>query len=171
MCPHGANTPEEVLISEMHDALKKLKKDGKIRAFGFSAHNDPGGVLSAALKTGFYDAVMIAYNVVNADFCEIAVREAYENDIGVIAMKAARPVYTGRKPKIWVPPSRLKKLNHMIPERMKTPLKAYLWALQNPHITCVNSEMITEEHVLDNLPLAGKKVELVPLEDQEKFAY
>ncbi|MBT4483723.1 MAG: hypothetical protein HOC71_08610 [Candidatus Latescibacteria bacterium] len=171
MCPHGTNSPEEVIIPEMHEALEKLKRDGKIRAFGLSAHNDSGGILSAAVKTGFYDAVMIAYNVINADFCAVPVREAYENNVGVIAMKAARPVYPGRKPKIWIPPSRLKKLNHMIPGRMKTPMKAYLWVLQNPHISCVNCEMITEEHVRDNLPLAGKKVELVQLEDQEKFAY
>ena len=88
-------------------------------------------------------------------------------------MKAARPLYPGRRnsdgKKIYIPKSRVKKLNHIIPGRMKTPMKAYLWVLQNPHITCVNSEMINADHVRDNLSLAGQKVDLVPLEDQSKF--
>ena len=86
-------------------------------------------------------------------------------------MKGARPVYSGRDEKVWIPPSRLEKLNHVIPGDMKIPMKAYLWVLQNPNITCVNSEMITADHVRDNLTLAGKKVDLVPLEDQSKFTY
>jgi hypothetical protein len=45
---------------------------------------------------------------------------------------------------------------------MSVPKKAYLWALQNPHITCVNSDMTNAGLVRDNLPLAGMKVKLVP---------
>jgi len=169
MCPHGANTPEEVLISETYEALEKLKRDGKIRAFGLSAHTDPASILYTAVNTGFYDAVMIAYSVTNGDFCMSAVREAYEHDIGVIAMKAAKPVYPGTKARI--PKSRLDKLNRIIPGRMKTPVKAYLWALQNPNLTCVNSDMSNADMVRENLAIAGKKVSLEPLEDQATFTY
>ncbi|MBN1294556.1 MAG: aldo/keto reductase [Candidatus Latescibacteria bacterium] len=171
MCPHGANSPEEVVIPEIHEALEKLKQDGKIRAFGLSAHTDPGYILLTAVNTGIFDAVMIAYSIVNAEFCHAALRFAYDNNVGVIAMKAARPLYPDRDYDVWVPPDRLEKLNHMIPEKMKVPMKAYLWVLQNPYITCVNCEMKNAEQVNDNLPLAGRKVELVPLEDQSKFAY
>jgi len=171
MCPHGANSPEEVLIPEIHEALEKLKQDGKIRAFGLSAHTDMAGVLLTAINTGNYDAVMIAYSIVNAEFCDTAVRFAYEADVGVISMKAARPLYPDRTYDVWIPPSRIEKLNHVIPEKMKIPMKAYLWVLQNPHIACVNCELKNEEHVREDLPLAGKKVELVPLEDQSKFTY
>jgi len=168
MCPHGANSPEELLIPEIYDALEKLKQDGKIRAFGLSAHTDPASILYTAINTGVYDAVMIAYSVTNGDFSMSAVREAYEHDIGVIAMKAARPVYPGRD-NVWVPPSRTEKLNHIIPGDMKIPMKAYLWALQNPNLTCVNSDMHNADHVRDNLTLPGEKVDLIPLEDQSKF--
>ena len=168
MCPHGANSPEELLIPEIYKALEKLKQDGKIRAFGLSAHTDPASILYTAINTGVYDAVMIAYSVTNGDFSMSAVREAYEHDVGVIAMKAAKPVYPGSED-VWIPPSRIEKLNHIIPGDMKIPMKAYLWALQNPNLTCVNSEMITADHVRDNLTLTGKKVDLVPLEDQSKF--
>ena len=171
MCPHGANSPEEVVIPEIHKALDKLKQDGKIRAFGLSAHTDSANILITAVNTGIFDAVMIAYSIVNGDFCQTAVRHAYENDVGVIAMKTARPLYPGRDYYVWVPPSRIEKLNHVIPDDMKIPMKAYLWVLQNPYISCVNSEMKNAEHTRENLTLPGKKVELVPLEDQSKFTY
>jgi hypothetical protein len=54
---------------------------------------------------------------------------------------------------------------------MSVPKKAYLWALQNPHITCVNSDMTNAVLVHDNLPLAGMKIDLVPVEDEDRFEY
>jgi hypothetical protein len=45
---------------------------------------------------------------------------------------------------------------------MKLPMKAYLWALQNEHISAINCDMRNEEQVRDNLSLAGKKVTLQP---------
>lgn len=43
---------------------------------------------------------------------------------------------------------------------MKVPLKAYLWALQNPDIAACNSELVNAVMVKDNLPLAGRKISL-----------
>ena len=45
---------------------------------------------------------------------------------------------------------------------MKPPLKAYLWALQNPDISAVISNLWDETFVKENLSIAGKKVELQP---------
>ncbi|MFC1573688.1 aldo/keto reductase [Candidatus Latescibacterota bacterium] len=171
MCPHGANSAEEIIIPEIHEALEKLKGDGKIRAIGLSAHTDPAYALITAVNTGHYDAAMISYSIVNADYCHAAVRYAYENDVGVVVMKAARPLYPDRTYDVWVPPDRIEKLNHVIPGNMKIPMKAYLWVLQNPYITCVNCELKNVDHVRENLPLAGRKVQLTALEDQKKFTY
>jgi aryl-alcohol dehydrogenase-like predicted oxidoreductase len=115
MCPHGASKPEETQIPEMFEAMEKLRRDGKVRFFGLSAHTDSAGVLSAAVESGMYDAVMIAYNIVNGDFTDAAVRNAYEYDVGVIAMKAARAVYPDRKPPVYVPKSRIERLNRVVP--------------------------------------------------------
>lgn len=171
MCPHGANSPEETEIPEIFEAMDKLKRDGKIRFVGLSCHSDSAGVLAAAVDSGNYDAAMIAYNVVNGDFVEPTIARAYEKDVGVIAMKVARPVYPNRPKPTFVPKSRIERLNHAIPGKISVPKKAYLWALQNPNIACVNSDMSDEALVRDNLPLAGKKVGRMPDEDEEKFEY
>jgi hypothetical protein len=86
-------------------------------------------------------------------------------------MKAARPLYPDRNYDVWVPPGRIERLNHVVTGDMKIPVKAYLWVLQNPHISCVNCELKNAEHVREDVPLAGKKISLVPLEDQTKFTY
>ena len=41
-------------------------------------------------------------------------------------------------------------------------LKAYLWALQNPHVSAVISNLWDETFVKENLDLAGRKVTLRP---------
>jgi hypothetical protein len=45
---------------------------------------------------------------------------------------------------------------------MKAPMKAYIWALQNPHISGVISNLWDEQFVNENLSVVGKKVELQP---------
>ncbi len=163
MCPHGTNSPEELKIHEIFEAFEKLKKDGKVRYFGLSSHSDPAGILFTAINSGKYDAAMVAYNITNGAYLESILCKAYENDFGIIAMKAASPV-TPREGRKQPPESRVKKLNQVIPGEMKIPMKAYLWALQNPNISSVISLMPDAAHVKDNLPLAGKKIKLIPLE-------
>ena len=61
-----------------------------------------------------------------------------------------------------LPQWRIDKVNQIVPGDMKAPMKAYLWALQNPNISAVISNLWDENFVEENLSLAGKKVELRP---------
>ena len=78
MCPHGTSSPEETNIDEIHEAFYTLKKAGKVRALGLSAHSDSAGILRGAIDSGGYDAVMIAYNIVNGAYIDATLRDAYE---------------------------------------------------------------------------------------------
>lgn len=162
MCPHGANSPEELEIPEIHETFQELKKQGKVRFLGVTAHNDPAGVLKKAVELGHYDAAMVAYNVVNGGYVEEAIRLAREHNLGVIAMKVAMAVATHHKPLQPVPQWRIDKVDRIVPGDLKPPLKAYTWALQNPHISAVISNLWDQEFVRENLSVAGKKVELQP---------
>ncbi len=162
MCPHGANSPEELRYPEILETFAELKKQGKVRYLGVSAHNDPAGILRAATESGRYDVVMVAYNVVNGGYLEEAIRRAAAKDVGLIAMKAAMAVATHHKALQPIPHWRIQKLNRIIPGEMKPPLKAYLWVLHNPNVSAVVSNLWDEKYVRENLSLAGKKVELQP---------
>ena len=156
MCPHGANTPYEVASHpEIFEAFEKLKKAGKVRHLGLSSHTDPAGVIEAAVKTKVYSAAMIAYNVVNRRYVEPALAAAHKADFGVIGMKVAKPVHMGGNAP--TDPARVKLMHDAMPGPLKVPQKAYVWALRNPGLTAVISEMGTAAHVNDNVPLAGTK--------------
>jgi aryl-alcohol dehydrogenase-like predicted oxidoreductase len=157
MCPHGANCAQEVLnYPEIFDAFEKLKKAGKVRHLGVSSHTDPGGVLEAAVKAKVYSAAMVAYNIVNRKFVEPALEQAKKADLGVVAMKVARPVNMGRGRE--TPVERIRMIEQAMPAAgLNIPQKAYVWALKNSSLTAVISEMGDAKLVDDNVPLARVK--------------
>ena len=162
MCPHGAGSYEEVQIEETFTTFEQLKKDGKVRFLGVSTHNDPAGVLRAARETGLYQVAMVAYNIINGGYMEREIELANESGMGIIAMKAAMAVATQHKELQPIPEWRIQKVQRIVPGEMKAPVKAYLWALQNPNISAVISNLWDEQHVNENFSVAGKKVELQP---------
>ena len=162
MCPHGATSFEEVQIEETFTTFEKLKKEGKVRFLGVSTHNDPAGVLRAARETGQYDVAMVAYNIINGGYMEREIELAREGGMGIIAMKAAMAVATHHEALKPIPEWRIQKVERIVPGNMKPPVKAYLWALQNPNISAVISNLWDEQHVNENLSVVGKKVELQP---------
>ncbi len=162
MCPHGACTAEELRIPEIRATFEQLKQQGKVRFLGVTSHNDPASVLRTATEVGNYDLVMMAYNVINGGHLEHAIRDAAAKGVGVIGMKVAMAVATHHKSLQPVPQWRIDKVERIVPGEMKAPMKAYLWALQNPNISAVISNLWNEQFIEENLSLAGKKVELQP---------
>ncbi len=157
-CPHGASSAYELLnYPEIFEAFEKLKRQGKVRHLSVSAHNDPAGVLEAAVKAGVYSMAMVAYSIVNHRYVDRALEKARQNDLGVIAMKVARPVHNGRGKGVPDDPRRVKLIQDAVPGPLKVPQKAYLWALRNANLGAVISDMTSEQMVKDNLPLAGRK--------------
>jgi aryl-alcohol dehydrogenase-like predicted oxidoreductase len=158
LCPHGANTPYELAnFPEIFEAFEKLKKAGKARYLGVSAHTDPAGVLEAAIDAKIYSMAMIAYNICNHHYVDKSLERARQSDLGVIAMKVARPVWNGRAPRQPDDSARQALLHEAMPGNLKIPQKAYLWALRHPAVTACNSELINADLVRDNLPLAGRR--------------
>jgi aryl-alcohol dehydrogenase-like predicted oxidoreductase len=149
-CPHGASSYAETQIPEVHEAYQKLKQDGKVRALGVSAHNDPAGVLRGAVASGVYSMAMVAYNVTNRRYVEPALEEAKKKDFGVVAMKVAQAVFQpDRSTNSY--PERLALLDRMVPGDMSPYRKAYTFGLANPNLSAVISNMVDEKQVRENL--------------------
>ncbi|HEV2491461.1 MAG TPA: aldo/keto reductase [Terriglobia bacterium] len=152
MCPHWAASPVEVQIPEIHEAFQKLRQQGKVRFLGVSAHNDPAGVLKAAMGTGVYSAAMVAYNIMNRAHVEPVIEEAHRHDFGVIAMKTAQAVFYPDRSTQPVP-ERAALLHQTIPGDLGLHQKAYRLALNNPRLSAVISNMVDEKQVRENLPV------------------
>ena len=158
MVPHGASSAHEVTaFPEIFEAFEILRSSGKVRHFAFSAHSDPGGVLEGAVESGQYSAGMIAYNIVNRSYVDAALDRAREADVGVIAMKVARPCHHGRDNGQPNDPRRVAMIEEAVPGPLPVPQKCYLWALRDPRIAAVNSELKNSAMVAENLPLAAAK--------------
>ncbi len=160
MCPHGANLGEELNNPHIYETFLELRKQGKVRFLGATSHNAAGETVRRAAELGHFDAVQIAYNVINGGYVEQSIREASARGVGIIAMKAAHAVATHHKSLQPVPQWRIDKIERLIPGDMKPPMKAYLWVLQNPRVTAINANLWDETFIRENLSLAGKKVEL-----------
>ena len=150
MCPHFAASAAETKISEIYEAFEKLKKQGKVRFLGVSAHNDPAGVLRGAMGSGVYSMAMVACNIVNWEYVKPAIEEAHRRDFGVIAMKNAQAIFEPDRSTKPVP-ERAALLNQTIAGDLNLYQKAYRFALNNPHLSAVISNMVNEQQVKENL--------------------
>jgi predicted aldo/keto reductase-like oxidoreductase len=160
MCPHGAASRKEMAAPELREGMEKLKKAGKIRFCGVSAHADPAGMVQNAAELGFYDMCMPAFNFVNGKYFTEAFKAARKADLGLIAMKVARPVHSTDERRPAPRPDTASALHKAVPGDMSTPMKAYLWVLQHEEISACNSDLYIEQHVRDNLSIVGKKVKI-----------
>jgi len=150
MCPHGASSYAETQTPEVFEAFHKLKKDGKVRALGVSAHNDPAGVLRGAMASGVYSVAMIAYNVMNRGYVEPALEEAKKQDFGVVAMKLAQAVFQPNRSTTAFQ-ERLALLGQVVPGELTPHQRAYRFGLANPNLSAVISNMVDESQVTQNL--------------------
>ncbi len=73
---------------ELEDAFGKLREEGKIRFSGFANHKNPVSVLNLAVDKGFFDVMLVAYNLGNREAVDpVLARAKEEQNMGFIAMK------------------------------------------------------------------------------------
>ena len=155
--PHGGSGAKHLFSPELLEAVDQLKRQGKIRFFGVSSHNNPANVTIAAAQSEFYDMAMPAYNVSNEPWMKPALEVAGREDLGIIAMKAARAVFPDRGGGDVQPlPGLEEKMHRLVPGDMHIAQKAYIWALRNPHVAACVSAISNEEMAVANAALAGK---------------
>ena len=118
---HSRDTPD-MITDEAVEACEMLKKQGKTRFIGVSAH-DINAVADTIIKIGKFDVVQTTYSyAIGSHFRNASVKKLYDAGIGVVAMKVIIAVAG------FIPPRdfRLKD---------EGPLAAVKWVLTNPMIS------------------------------------
>ncbi len=159
-CPHGASSSNQLDEPEMLDTLAEIKKSGRARSIAVSTHTAYHQVMRKATDLPVYDVIMATYNVINQGAAEEAITYAYEQGVGLIAMKAAAAVRTHFDAFKPLPAWREQKLQTAVPGDFSVPVKAYIWVLQNPNVAAVISNMWNEDMIRENTTAVGKQVEL-----------
>ena len=62
MLIHGASDPKVIYQEDVMGFFEKAKKEGKIRAYGFSSHSNQIELLREANQKKFYEVIMVPYN-------------------------------------------------------------------------------------------------------------
>ena len=101
MLLHQADIPEMVRHETIMEFFQEVKKEGKIRAHGFSTHAVELETFRAANQSGFYDVIMTTYNHKGSyihsqsgnysewdqSALEVELKKAKKHNTGIVAMK------------------------------------------------------------------------------------
>lgn len=94
---HGLHSPKEISDPELFDFMSKMKKEGKARFTGFSAHSNMASVLREAAKGNYHDVALVSYNFTHSKKLREAVALAAKSGIGMVAMKTQAGGYKKEK--------------------------------------------------------------------------
>jgi aryl-alcohol dehydrogenase-like predicted oxidoreductase len=84
---HELHSPEEVSDPGLFEFMSKMKKEGKARFTGFSAHSNMASLLREAAKSNFHDVALVSYNFTHSKGLKEAAALAAKSGIGIVAMK------------------------------------------------------------------------------------
>ena len=94
---HDHSSPEEVSDPRLFEFMSKMKKEGKVRFTGFSAHGHMARLLREAAKSNLHDVALVSYNFTHSKDLKEAVALAAQSGIGIIAMKTQAGGYKKEK--------------------------------------------------------------------------
>jgi aryl-alcohol dehydrogenase-like predicted oxidoreductase len=146
---HNVQTKEAVLFEPLMKALDDVRKSGKARFIGVSAHANEHEVIRAVLEGKLHDVVLIGYNFRKTNLAELdpATADAVKAGVGLVAMKTLAGGYWDKERKE--------------PINTKAALK---WALQNPNITTAIPGVTAFDQLEQNFAVAAD----ITLTPQEK---
>ena len=153
---HGATHVKHLECPELLEAVDTLKRQGKVRFLGVSAHNDPAAIARAAADSEHYDMAMVAYNISNEEWVAPALEYAHGKDLGIVAMKVARAPHPDRGGQVDPLPGLVEKMHRLVPGDRHIAEKAYLWGLRNPHIAACISAMSSDSVIQGNVAVTGQ---------------
>ena len=86
---HDIRNPEMLEYKPIINAVRNLKKEGKIKFIGFSTHANEPVVIDAAASLDTFDVILTAYNFKQTYINELnsAIKKANQAGIGIVAMK------------------------------------------------------------------------------------
>ncbi len=161
---HGVDDPADLTDARVLGAFEKLKEQGKYLFRGVTCHSNAHEVIPKAVGCGLYDMIQLGYNVFDIEETEKDVKTygdylgesgirklidlAAARDVGVIAMKVLK--VGGRR----------QDLGASNPEGTSLPQAMLKWALAEPKIAAVVTEILNETQMEEDLAVVGKPLTL-----------
>jgi len=144
---HAVNSLDRLMAPNIHEAFDRLKQQGKVRYLGVSSHTpDLETVMSHAVDSGRFDAIMVAYNFKNWPELTTIFQRAHDKGVGVVAMKTLKGAHHSH-------------LSDFTPtERESFAQAAFKWVLSNPNVSGLVVSMSSYGQIDEYLVASGQPV-------------
>lgn len=141
---HSCDRLDRLLAPNIHEAFDRLREQGKVRFLGVSSHApNLESVASAAIDSGRFDVLMLAYHFGMWPSLAPILDRATGADVGIVAMKTlkgARPLRLERLPA----------------DTNSYPQAAFRWVLSNASVSCLVVSIVSEEQIFEYLHASGE---------------
>jgi len=122
---HSCDRLERLLAPSFHEAFDRLKEQGKARFLGVSSHSpNLHAVANAAIDSGRFDVLMLAYHHGMGWELDQILARASERDVAVVAMKTLKG-------------AKHQNLAEFREEAGSYAQAAFRWVLSNPRVSCL----------------------------------
>jgi uncharacterized protein len=145
-----------VLTSDVRKWVEKVKKEKKIRFFGFCTHKNMDNCLKGAAELGWIDGVQTVYNYrfQNIKGMEDALQKCHEKGVGIFTVKSMG-LTVMQKAELQRLPLNEEKLNALLAVHGMSFEQAKLKSIwQNPNLTSVCSLMSNKAILQSNVAVA-----------------
>ena len=152
---HNLSSPEEVSDPKLSEFMSKMKKEGKVRFTGFSAHSRMAPLLREAAKSNLHDVALVSYNFTHSKDLKEAVALADRSGIGIVAMKTQAGGY------------KREKMGGLTPHQA-----ALRYVLLDRHVSCAVPGVTTIEQIEECAAVMGtsfSKQDIHPLKQYQSF--
>jgi predicted aldo/keto reductase-like oxidoreductase len=152
---HNLSTPEEVSDPKLSEFMSKMKKEGKVRFTGFSAHSHMASLLMEAAKSNLHDVALVSYNFTHSKDLKEAVAMAARSELGIVAMKTQAGGY------------KKEKMGGLTPHQA-----ALRYVLTDKNVSCAVPGVTTIEQIEECAAVMGtsfSKQDIRPLQQYHSF--
>ena len=149
MMLHNLRNADPVLDEGAMKAFDEARKKGMCRFVGVSTHQNQQPILDAAVKTKFWEAVLVGYNYMSPPEVGEAIARTREAGLAVIGMKNLLNIQT-RQP-LQDPPG-------MKERKLSFAQAALRWVLDDPNVDTIIPGMTSFDHLAENLQVMGLRM-------------
>ena len=141
---HACDSLDRLLDDNLLEAFDRLKQQGKVRFLGFSSHtpNLPS-VAKAAIDSGHYDVMMLAYHHGAWPVLADLIDRAAQADIGVVAMKTLKG-------------AKHRGMESFVGREGAYSQAAFKWVLSNPSVSALVVSFFKFRHLDEYLHASGQ---------------
>jgi predicted aldo/keto reductase-like oxidoreductase len=154
---HACDSVERLLDANAHEAFDRLREQGKARFLGVSSHTpDLEKVATAALDSGRFDVMMLAYHHGAFPNLEEIIARAAAANIGIVAMKTLKG-------------AKHRGLLELRDQADSYTQAAFKWVLSSPDVACLVISFYEHQHLDEYLYASGKSLRSEELALLERY--